>query len=62
MKNIYTVRLINVEGCIFDNGIFTSLKKARSWASGRGQSYYTVEISKNIFEGYSQGMLQYRTK
>lgn len=54
MKNNYIVKLINHQGCIFDNGEFTNLRKARKWASGRGETFefgkfhkYTVHIIKN---------------
>ena len=54
MKNTYTVSLTNHQGATFDSGEFTSIKEARSWAAGRGQTYefgqwhnYTVDIRKN---------------
>jgi hypothetical protein len=63
-NNIYKVSLINHQGCNFDNGKFTSLRKARQWASGRGMTSefgnwykYTVVINKN-----DEDFLEYKTK
>lgn len=56
-QNIYNVSLINNQGCYFDNGKFTSLRKAKSWACGRGSQKFTVCITKN-----DEAFLEYRTK
>lgn len=63
--NDYSVALINYSGCVFDtNDSFTNLKEARSWATGRGQTFdfgnwhdYTVEILKN-----GEPFKKYRTR
>ena len=54
MKKSYTVNLINSDGCNFDGGEFSSIRAARKWAAGRGQTYsfgcwnnYRVVIERN---------------
>lgn len=64
MKTIYTVNLVNYDGCNFDNGLFSSLRSARKWAAGRGQTYsfgrwhnYNVTILKD-----DEIVMQYTTR
>jgi len=64
MKNVYTVSLINVEGCNFDNGEFTNLREAKVWARGRGATLvggewhpYRVVIRKN-----GENLEEYKTR
>lgn len=65
-KNIYTVKLINVEGCKFDEveGI-TNLKSAKEWAKDRGQNYKVI-IQKNPnyqgMDGYAEKTYEYNIK
>jgi hypothetical protein len=56
-QNTYKVSLVNNQRCNFDNGTFTSLRKAKSWASGRDNQKYTVTITKN-----GESFLEYKTK
>lgn len=53
-NNEYKVFLTNHQGCSFDSDVFTSLRTAKKWASGRGETFdfgkwhkYNVQISKN---------------
>lgn len=53
-KSVYNVSLVNAEGCNFDNGEFTNLREAKTWARGRGATLilgewkpYTVFIRKD---------------
>lgn len=64
MKHTYTVHLINHDGCNFDNDSFTSLRMARKWAAGRGQTYsfgrwhnYRVTILRD-----GEKLMEYYTK
>ena len=47
-KNEYKVEVYTYDsGVPFDTGYFTNLKKARSWACGRGGAWITVKIYRN---------------
>jgi len=55
MSNKYTVKLINLEGCKFDEDVFSTKAAAKKWAKGRTGSYKAI-IQKNLnymgMEGY----------
>lgn len=55
-NNIYKVSLLNNQRYNFDNGEFTSLRKAKAWACGRGTQKFTVVITKN-----DEDFLEYKT-
>ena len=65
MKNSYTTKLINLEGCKFDEEIFTNLQKAIKWASERTGEYKAI-IQKNYnymgMDGYSEETIEIQIK
>ena len=65
MKNTYTTKLINNDGCKFDEEVFTNLKSAKKWASERTGSYKVI-IQKNIdYKGmirYAENTIEYTSK
>ena len=40
----YQAKLVNSQGCEFDNGKFNSVSSAKKWAKGRGGKYKLVII------------------
>jgi len=62
MTNKYLVKLINLEGCKFDEEEFTNMKVARKWASERTGNYKVI-IQKNIdyqgMDGYAEATTEY---
>lgn len=63
MKNVYCVKLINAEGCKFDETESVStLKSAKEWASGRTGNYNVIIQKNPNYQGYAEKTYQYSIK